>query len=181
MILFKPFRNKVEEIHRHNVKQLLAEFRDLIEYKRNIFEKYRMMTDLIGSIQEEVEKDVELNNEEEGISEDIGSTNADNIEEFNKWAQSQASKDLAKFKNLTSLCDMNELRLRISSLNQDQRRLFDDFTERMISPNIDEAPVYLFVAGEAGTGKSFVVKLLIEAVKIIKIKAGSELTKLPVL
>ena len=40
-----------------------------------------------------------------------------------------------------------------------------------------ENPCYLFLAGEAGTGKSFLVKLLIEAVKIIKIKAGSELKK----
>jgi hypothetical protein len=47
------------------------------------------------------------------------------IEEFNKWAKSQASKDLSKLKNLTNVTDVNELRS-----NYQQRRLFDDFTER---------------------------------------------------
>ena len=72
---------------------------------------------------------------------------------------------------------MKQFRSNISSLNSQQRRLFDDFTERMVSSDVNENPVYLFIAGEAGTGKSYLVKLLIEAVKIIKIKAGSELQK----
>ena len=71
--------------------------------------------------------------------------------------------------------------MKISSLNQQQRRLFDDFTERMASTDINEKPVYLFLAGEAGTGKSHLVQILIEAVKILKIKAGDELRKPPVL
>ena len=76
---------------------------------------------------------------------------------------------------------MNELRLKISSLNHQQRLLFDDFTERMVSCDTDEKPVYLYLAGEAGTGKSYLVQLLIEAVKITRIKAGDELKKPPVL
>ena len=51
--------------------------------------------------------------------------------------------------------------------------LFDDFTERMASPDMTEQPVYLYLGGEAGTGKSYLVKLLIEAVKILNIKAGN--------
>ena len=43
----------------------------------------------------------------------------------------------------------------------------------MLRSDIEENPVYLFIAGNAGTGKSFLVRLLIEAVKIIK--AGDEL------
>ena len=67
------------------------------------------------------------------------------IEDFNKWARNQASKDLANFKRLTDLCDMNKLRSRISTLNKQQRRLFDDFTERMVSTDINEKPCYLFL------------------------------------
>ena len=59
--------------------------------------------------------------------------------------------------------------------------MFDDFTERMVSSDINERPVYLFVSGNAGTGKSFLVQLLIEAVKMIKIKAGDEMKKPPVI
>ena len=39
----------------------------------------------------------------------------------------------------------------------------------------------MFIGGNAGTGKSFLVKLLIEAVKLIKIKSGDELQKPPVI
>ena len=76
---------------------------------------------------------------------------------------------------------MIDLRLKISSLNKQQRLLFDDFTERMASTDITEQPVYLYLGGEAGTGKSYLVKLLIEAVKILNIKAGDDLKKPPVL
>ena len=82
------------------------------------------------------------------------------IEDFNHWARNQASKDLSNFKSLTDLCDMNKLRSNISTLNAQQRRLFDDFTERMVSTDINKQPCYLFIAGEAGTGKSHLVQLL---------------------
>ena len=51
----------------------------------------------------------------------------------------------------------------------------------MISTDLDEKPIYLFIAGNAGTGKSYLVKLMIEVVKLINIKAGKELQKPPVL
>ena len=107
----------------------------------------------------------------------MATTDPEDIRDFEKWARGQAMKDLTKFKNLTGLCDMNELRSKISSLNQQQRLLFDDFTGRMISTDVNEEPVYLYLAGEAGTGKSYLLQLMIEAVKIIKIKAGDDLKK----
>ena len=88
---------------------------------------------------------------------------------------------MSTLKNLTDVCDPHELRKNISSLNGQQRKLFDDFTERMVSSNLNEKPVYLFLAGNAGTGKSFLVNILIEAVKLIKIKAGDQLKKPPVI
>ena len=51
----------------------------------------------------------------------------------------------------------------------------------MVSTDLNERPVYLFLAGNAGTGKSFLVNVLIEAVKHIKIKAGQDLQKPPVI
>ena len=171
----------MEEIHRQDVKQLLKDNQDLIEEKRNLFEKYKLMTELISSIQPDIEKDKNDNSEEETEDEEIETTSALEIEDFNKWARNQAAKDLSNFKKLTDLRDMNELRSSISTLNQQQRRLFDDFTERMVSTDIDEKPCYLFIAGEAGTGKSHLVQLLIDAVKIIKLKAGAELKKPPVI
>ena len=140
------------------------------------------MTDLIANIQSDIlEKKVEPNEDEEDTSEEVETTNLRDIEEFEKWARSQAVQDLSSFKNLTDLCNPNQLRSSISSLNEQQRRLFDDFTERMISSDVNERPVYLFLAGNAGTGKSFLVNILIDAIKHIKIKAGDELQKPPVI
>ena len=48
-------------------------------------------------------------------------------------------------------------------------------------PHQIERPIHLFLSGNAGTGKSFLVKLLIEAIKLIKIKAGDDLQKPPVI
>ena len=60
-------------------------------------------------------------------------------------------------------------------LNDQQRRFFDDFCERLICD--DEEPIYLYIAGEAGTGKSFLLKIMIEIVKYLKMKSGNELNK----
>ena len=184
LILFMPFRDEMEEIHRQNVKELLAASEALISEKRNMFEKYKVMTDLIANIQkDELDKNENEKNsdEEEDAFEDMETTDERDIEDFNKWARHQASKDLSSLKNLTDLCDPNKLRTNISSLNQQQRRLFDDFSERMVSTDLEEQPVYLFLAGNAGTGKSFLVNILIEAVKHIKIKSGDQLKKPPVI
>ena len=170
------------EIHLHDVKKVLSENRDEIQRKRIKFEKYKVMTDLINLIQGETEKSKnESDNDEDDDFRDEETTSHENIQDFNTWAKSQAAKELSKFKHLTDLCELDDLRNQISSLNSQQRKIFDDFIERMASNDIDEPPVYLFIAGEAGTGKSHLVRLLIEAVKILKIKAGDDLKKPPVL
>ena len=140
------------------------------------------MTDLIATIQPDIEnKDNEDQKEPLDEFEDIETTDMLDIENFNKLARAEASKELSTFKELTTLSDPMTLRTNISCLNQQQRRIFDDITERMASTDLDENPVFLFLAGNAGTGKSFLVNLLIEAVKLIKIKAGDELKKPPVI
>ena len=183
LVLFMPFRDELKDIHAKDVKQLLDDNEGSILRKKNIFEKYKLMNELISTITPD-EKDSSTNeneDEEEEKDADIESTSVADIEDFNKWAKTQATKDLAKFKNLTSICDMNAFRLSISSLNNQQRRLFDDISERCASTDVSERPIHLFLAGNAGTGKSFLIKLLIEAIKVIRIKAGDELKKPPVL
>ena len=140
------------------------------------------MTDLICSIQPEDETDQDKTHDD-GKKEcaEKETTSIDDIENFNRLAKQQASNDLSKLKKLTNVCDVGDLRSNIASLNFQQRRLYDDFTERVVSSDENERSVYLFVSGNAVTGKSFLVKLLLEAVKMIKIKAGDNFKKPPIL
>jgi chromosomal replication initiation ATPase DnaA len=165
----------MEEIHRQDVKKLLHDKQDLIDEKRIRFEKYKVMSDLINQVHKEQEKNNMSEDEEELQLEET--TSPEDIEDFNSWAKNQAMKEISKFKDLTDLCDIVSLRSRISSLNHQQRRIFDDFIERAVSTDINEPAVFLFISGNAGTGKSHVVRILIEAFKIVKIKAGSDLKK----
>ena len=172
LVLFLPFRDEMREIHQKDVKEVLEESRHLIEEKRSIFEKYKVMTEIIASIKSSEIKDdneIEQNEEESG---EIETTSTINIDEFNRWARSIAMKDLSHFKNLTDVCDIKDLRLRISSLNGQQRKLFDDVVERIASFDTDERPFYLFLTGNAGTGKTFLMRQVIDAVKVINVKAG---------
>ena len=60
-------------------------------------------------------------------------------------------------------------------LNLQQRKILDDFCERLLSDN--ESPLYLYIAGEAGTGKSFLLKVMIEVTKHLKMAPGDDLKK----
>ena len=181
LTLFLPFRDELKDIHTRDVKQVLAENKDSIERNRSEFEKYKLMTDLISTIQSEAGTEEDANDEDDQEGAELETTCTADIDEFNKWAKTQASKDLSKFKNMTSICDVNDLRSKISSLNSQQRMLFDDFMERCVSLDVEENPVYLFLSGNAGTGKSFLIKLMVEAIKLIKIKSGDEIQKPPVI
>jgi hypothetical protein len=180
LILFLPFRNEMEEIHLKDVIKLLGEKRKVVEEKQKYFEKYKVMTDLINQIHKQQEKKDEPDDEQDEPEENE-TTCVDDIEDFNNWAKNQAIKELSKFKDLTEICEMEYLRKSISELNEQQRRIFDDFCERMVSMDINEPSIHLFIAGNAGTGKSHLVRLMIEAVQVIKLKAGDDLKKPPVL
>ena len=60
--IFKPFCDEMEEIHRQDVKELLASSQELISDKRQIFEKYKVMSDLITNIQADESNQEEKNN-----------------------------------------------------------------------------------------------------------------------
>ena len=64
----------------------------------------------------------------------------------------------------------------IRSLNNQKQKLFNDFVERINDPNLND-PFYLYIGGEAGTGKSYLLKLIIEAVKLLPKYSGQELDK----
>ena len=82
-----------------------------------ILEKYRMMSDLISKIASENKNSPhDLVEEEEAGQDEVETTNPVDIDNFIKWAKSQASKDLSKFKKLTNISDITNLRTNIASL-----------------------------------------------------------------
>ena len=65
----------------------------------------------------------------------------------------------------------------VQKLNDQQRKIFNDFVEKIIS-GMEEDHFYIHIGGEAGTGKSFVLRLMIDAVKELGKSPGRELDKL---
>ena len=88
LVLFHPFRNELDEIHRKDVQELLDENREMIEAKRKLFEKYKLMTELISNIQSTVETENKDDSDEEiQPDEEIETTDKKDIVDFNLWAK----------------------------------------------------------------------------------------------
>ena len=96
LVLFLPFQDEMKEIHTQDVKALLSNFEELIENKRSMFEKYKLMTDLISTIntEENNQNKNDEDTEEEAEDVDMETTSPMDIEEFNKWAKNQADTSL---------------------------------------------------------------------------------------
>ena len=90
-------------------------------------------------------------------------TSEQELKDFNKFVASQASKQVERYNEGKSLMQDDEYLQLVNSLNQQQRKIFDDFVERIRDQEECE-PFYLYIGGEAGTGKSFLLRLMIEAV-----------------
>ena len=174
LILFHPFTDEMKDIHQKDVMELYSANKNKIQKKRNKFEKHKIITDMINLIQKENEKH-ETEEFLEDDFEDIETTTSEEFESFEKWAKSQAKSALRRHEDLTHLVKLDKLRDIIMDLNEQQRRIFDDFCERIITE--DEVSFCLYIGGEAGTGKSHLLRLMIEIVKHLSLKSGDELNK----
>ena len=154
LILFFPFRSEMEDIHNQNVLDLFNENKDMIEEKRQEYEKNIHLVELIEEIArvqdenpndnealEEDEPEIERNPEDETTSEK-------DVEDFVKTMKAVAINK-AKKENDDIPSIMN-LRERIILLNTNQRIIFDDLCERMIAPANSYSQFCLYISGEAG-------------------------------
>ena len=174
-ILFLPFRDENKDIHSCNVKDLYFDNQDEIEGNRSRFEKHKTLIDAIEDV-ENRENEEELDDIEEEESPYFGEETTDekDIVDFEKKLKAEAKKTLSNF-NAGSI-EMNDdtyLEI-IGNLNSGQHKIFDDFVER-INSNCD--PFYLYIGGEAGTGKSYLLKAMINAAKKVGKHSGAELDK----
>ena len=176
------FRDEMEDIHSKDVIDLFTNHINDISRKRREFEAYEVMTDSIKEIQklygvneEADDKDDDDDDDESDKGIFVETTAEEEITDFDKWLKNQAKKDLHSVKQFTSIESPLSIRKSISSLNGQQRKIFDDIIEREIVKDGDKEPYYVFISGEAGTGKSHLVRVLMEGIKFVNIKAGSEL------
>ena len=177
------FRDEMEDIHSKDVIDLFTNHINDISRKRREFEAYEVMTDSIKEIQKLYGVNEEADDKDDDDDDDtesdkgifVETTAEEEITDFDKWLKNQAKKDLHSVKQFTSIESPLSIRKSISSLNGQQRKIFDDIIEREIVKDGDKEPYYVFIAGEAGTGKSHLVRVLMEGIKFVNIKAGSEL------
>ena len=72
--------------------------------------------------------------------------------------------------------DENDYLEMVDKLNEQQRAIFDDFVER-INLDREDDRFHLYIGGNAGTGKSFLLKAMINAAKKRGKRSGAELDK----
>ena len=154
LILFVPFRDEFEDIHDKNVLDLVDLNKDLIEEKRNLFEKNVKLIGLIEEIQKlNQEREEEDEDEDPDQDRDLEgeTTSEQNIEEFIKSAKANAKSQISSSIDMT-VPTKDTLKERSILLNKGQRKLFQDICERYTCGHISQKPFYLFLSGEAGTG-----------------------------
>ena len=176
-VLFLPFRNEMAEIHSNDVSVLYKENEDQIEFIRSKFEKHKRIVDLVAQIEKNQEAHaVEIDEDDEdfrGFEPEETTSNSD-IDNFIKEMKAGASASLRNSYPVEKIPNDDYLE-KINSLNNSQRRIFDDVVERLM--DVESAPFYLYIGGEAGTGKSYLLRLLNEAAKRIPKFSGKDLNK----
>ena len=120
--------------------------------------------------------DNDIDDEETGDIGNFETTTEEEMKDFNSYVKATARNQIQKHNEGRVRMNDDTYLQNISSLNTEQRKMFDDFVER-IKDQEDNKPFYLYIGGEAGTGKSFLLKLMIEAVNRLPHYSGQALDK----
>ena len=133
---------------------------------------------MIISIEKEREKESESDDEGSENDREEETTDKDYVlEQQESYDRQKAREALPKDDTTQDYLDPVELRKLISTLNPQQRQIFDDIVERVTAGDLEDNPFYCYIAGEAGTGKSHLLKILIYAIRQLTVKSGQELNK----
>ena len=151
-ILFMPFKNEVAEIHDKDPTDVLAEHGEVINANRSRYESNNLVSEMIDRLEREREKgDQETDDEEDEDDLELETTERYQIEEHQaEYDRSQAIASLPKEDESQSMSIL-DLRKLITSLNSQQRQIFDEICERVNEEGYESRPFYIYLAGEAGT------------------------------
>ena len=174
-VLFLPFRNEMEEIHSHDVESLYAEHQEDIDELRRYFEKNVEVLEMLRKKEAEKPQHEETDDEDEFVDDET--TDKADIEDFINSARNEAKQALHRYNEGVDRMSNNEFLEKVSKLNSQQAKIFNDFCERIQLSFQESDPFYLYIKGEAGTGKSFLLRLMIEFVNRLPKSSGQELDK----
>ena len=150
-----------------------------LESQINFFQPYSELLEGIEDyiLRQEEEDEIPVNDGdeedelEEGIDENdvkLETTEAKDIQDFLKDSEKEKTRE-------TGLMDRKLLLEKISMLNIQQRKIFDDIISRLISGDFEDNPFLIYISGDAGTGKSFLFNIIINAAKHILRESGDSL------
>jgi hypothetical protein len=185
LLLFSPFRDENKEIHDNKTQTLTQLFQNKLETLENMRAQFEPNRDLLVNIMKAMEEYQTEDNDDPLLNDQMSDNESDT-----EPKETTSSKDLNHFLNLanapknqykTKIPDRQAVCAKIRQLNVDQRCILDDVIQRLSSTTPENYPFYLYIAGRAGTGKTFLMNVLIEAAKYLLMKSGDDLDKNTVL
>ena len=177
LLLFMPFRNEMKEIHDLDIFELFEEKKQIIFSNEAKYTKHLEMCNIIDGIQKDREEKQLQDTSNEADDDDASEEVKEFTQEFDEWLKKQNDKNLKYLKQFTDVIEPLELNKLINSLNCEQRKIFDDLVEREVLREVERDPYHVYIAGDAGTGKSYLTTVLMEAFKLLNVKSGKELGK----
>ena len=164
LLLFKSFRNEEKEIHSADLHKVMEEHQD--EIKRNQ-EKYEKNASVFENL-DELEKMFKDENGDSIVNENEEENELELLEEVRDFEEKYVNDDISQKKvEESDKISYEELKNQVQSLNSSQRVLFDDMVERYSLPLGALEPLLLHIQGAAGTGKSFLLRALINGIKYV--------------
>ena len=168
LILFLPFRKEMRDIHEMDIESLYEKHLGTILENQAKFEfkfEGKSMAEILTEFEENRDEILNLEDQENDFLE---TTTIDEMEDFakeyDKWLK-EGSKGLASIKQFTDVLRPEEHLKLVSGLNRQQRKIHDDLVERETCIDEEKAPYHVFIAGEAGTGKSYLTRVIMESFK----------------
>ena len=168
MLLFHPFRNEVLEVHNNEkILEKYNECKERVEEEQSLFEPNPEFIDFLENIeQENIEEDEE---QQEQLDNDFVEEDTTRPEEVQDWLKKQGKQyDGTKIR----LEDKKKLNKRINTLNVQQRKILDELMDID-----DEKQYFLYLYGQAGTGKTYLLNTIIPALEFKSLKSGVDLAK----
>ena len=164
LLLFKSFRDENAEIHNADLHKVMED--NKVEIKKNQ-EKYEQNASLFENI-EELEQKFKDDNGDPILEENEEETETELLDEVKDFEEKYGNYDNGQRKEEESdKISYEELKNQVRSLNSGQRALFDDMLERYSLPLGTLEPLLLHIQGAAGTGKSFLLRTVINGMKYV--------------